>query len=259
MESGFRTPLLDFFRRGEVARDVKLVAAQGALAPRAHEQLGLLVLLVSDDDPEIATTAEFTLAAIPRESLTAFLARSDAPTELVEFFRNRGIEPADTPAPSADEPIIDTEPEPARTPEEEEEEEDNQSVTQRLAQMNVPERLKRATKGTREERSILIRDPNKLIATAVLSSPKLTSAEVEAISKMANVSEEILRIIAMNRSWIKNYNVVWSLTKNPKTPVQLSMNLLSRLAEKDLQKLSTDRNVPDILRITARKKLVLDK
>jgi hypothetical protein len=259
MESGFRTPLLDFFRRGEVPRDVKLVAAQGALAPRAHEQLGLLVLLVSDDDPEIATTAEFTLAAIPRHSLTAFLARSDAPTELVEFFRKRGIEPGDAPAPSAEEPIIDTEPEPARTPEEEEKEEDNQSVTQRLAQMNVPERLKRATKGTREERSILIRDPNKLIATAVLSSPKLTSAEVEAIAKMANVSEEILRIIAMNRSWIKNYNVVYSLTKNPKTPVQLSMNLLSRLAEKDLQKLSTDRNVPDILRITARKKIVLDK
>jgi hypothetical protein len=259
MESGFRTPLLDFFRRGDVARDVKLVAAQGALAPRAHEQLGLLVLLVSDDDPEIATTAEFTLAAIPRESLAAFLARSDAPTELVEFFRTRGIEPGDTPAPSAEEPIIDTEPEPARTPEEEEEEEDSGSVTQRLAQMNVPERLKRATKGTREERSILIRDPNKLIATAVLSSPKLTSAEVESIAKMANVSEEILRIIAMNRSWIKNYNVVWSLTKNPKTPVQLSMNLLSRLGEKDLQKLSTDRNVPDILRITARKKIVLDK
>ena len=258
MESGFRTPLLDFFRRGDVARDVKLVAAQGALAPRAHEQLGLLVLLVSDDDPEIATTAEFTLAAIPRASLMAFLARSDAPTELVEFFRTRGIEPGEVPAPSAEEPIIDTEPEPARTPEEEEQE-DSQSVTQRLAQMNVPERLKRATKGTREERSILIRDPNKLIATAVLSSPKLTSAEVEAIAKMANVSEEILRIIAMNRSWIKNYNVVWSLTKNPKTPVQLSMNLLSRLAEKDLQKLSTDRNVPDILRITARKKIVLDK
>jgi hypothetical protein len=257
MDSGLRTPLLDLFRRGDVARDVKLVAAQGALAPRAHEQLGLLVLLVADEDPEIALTAELTLQAIPRESLTAFLARSDAPTELIEFFRGRGIEPADTAAPSADEPLIDTEPEAPRT--EEAEKEDTQTVTQRLAQMNVPQRLKRASKGTREERSILIRDPNKLIATAVLSSPKLTSAEVEAIAKMANVSDEILRIIAMNRSWIKNYNVVWSLTKNPKTPVQLSMNLLSRLAEKDLQKLSTDRNVPDILRITARKKLVLDK
>lgn len=256
MESGFRTPLLDFFRRGDVARDVKLVAAQGALAPRAHEQLGLLVLLVSDDDPEIATTAEFTMAAIPRASLTAFLARSDAPTELVEFFRKRGIEPADTPAPSADEPMIDTDPETATA---DEKDEDTQSIMQRLATMNVPQRLKRATKGTREERAILIRDPNKIISTAVLSSPKLTSSEVEAIAKMTSVSDEILRIIAMNRAWIKNYNVVWALTKNPKTPVQLSMNLLSRLAEKDLRTISTDRNVPEVLRVTARKKLVIDR
>ena len=79
MESGFRTPLLDFFRRGEVARDVRLVAAQGALAPRAHEQLGLLVFLLSDTDPEIASTAESTLQAIPTEALSAFLARSDTP------------------------------------------------------------------------------------------------------------------------------------------------------------------------------------
>jgi hypothetical protein len=196
------------------------------------------------------------LAAIPRPSLTAFLARSDAPTELVEFFRKRGIEPADTPAPSADEPMIDTDPDAATA---DEKDEDTQSIMQRLATMNVPQRLKRATKGTREERAILIRDPNKIIATAVLSSPKLTSSEVEAIAKMTSVSDEILRIIAMNRAWIKNYNVVWALTKNPKTPVQLSMNLLSRLAEKDLRTISTDRNVPEVLRVTARKKLVIDK
>jgi hypothetical protein len=257
MESGFRTPLVDFFRRGDVARDVRLVAAQGALAPRAHEQLGLLVLLVSDPDPEIAATAERTLQAIPREALEGFLARSDAPTELVEFFGGRGIHPGSSPAPAADEPMIDTEPDPPRTPDEPEE--DSQSVTQRLAAMNVPQRLKRATKGSREERSILIRDPNKMIAVAVLSSPKLSITEVEAIARMANVSDEILRIIAMNRAWMKNYNVIWALTKNPKTPVALSMNLLPRLAEKDLRTLSTDRNVPDVLRITARKKIVLDK
>jgi hypothetical protein len=255
MESGFRSPLLDFFRRGDVARDVRLVAAQGALAPRAHEQLGLLVLLISDPDPEIAATAEATLQAIPREALEGFLARSDAPTELVEFFGARGIHPGPTPSPSADEPMIDTEPESKP----EEEEEDSTSVLQRLAAMNVPQRLKRATKGTREERAVLIRDPNKMIAVAVLSSPKLTTTEVEAIARMANVSDEILRIIAMNRAWMKNYNVVWALAKNPKTPVPLSLNLLPRLADKDLRTLSSDRNVPDILRITARKKIVLDK
>ena len=67
MEAGYRTPLLEFFRRGEVARDVRLLAAQGALAPRAHEQLGLLMLLVSDPDPDIARAADATLQALPRE------------------------------------------------------------------------------------------------------------------------------------------------------------------------------------------------
>ncbi|HKH70930.1 MAG TPA: hypothetical protein VKA59_06240, partial [Vicinamibacterales bacterium] len=94
MESGFATPLLEFFMRGEVTPEVKLLAAQGALAPRAHEQLGLLVLLAGDADPTIASTAETTLQAISREAIAAFLARHDAPSELKTFFAARGIEPA---------------------------------------------------------------------------------------------------------------------------------------------------------------------
>ena len=58
---------------------------------------------------------------------------------------------------------------------------------------------------------------------------------------------------------MKNYNVVAALARNPKTPVAISMNLLSRLSEKDLRTLSTDRNVPDVIRVTARKKMVLGK
>ena len=76
--------------------------------------------------------------------------------------------------------------------------------------MGFTERLKAAMKGTREMRAILIRDPNKMIAAAVLSSPKLTEPEVEAFARMANVSEEVLRIIGSNRAWTKNYGVVSS-------------------------------------------------
>jgi hypothetical protein len=98
-----------------------------------------------------------------------------------------------------------------------------------------------------------------MISLAVLSSPKLTITEVEAFARAGNVGEDCLRTIAMTRAWMKNYNVVAALTKNPKTPVAISMNLLSRLTEKDLRNLSTDRNIPDVLRVTARKKLVLGK
>ena len=255
MDSGFRTPLLDFFRRGEVARDVRLLAAQGALAPRAHEQLGLLMLLVSDPDPDIAQAAEQTLRAIPHEALSAFLARADAPAEMRAFFAARGIEPAAAGLPDADAPIVDAAPEPEVPPAEE----DEQTALQRITAMNVAQRIALAMKGSREERAILIRDPNKIVGVAVLSSPKMTENEIENIAKMASVSDELLRIIANTRAWMKRYGVAVALAKNPKTPVAISMNLLSRLSDKDLRQISTDRNVPEILRITARQKLVLDK
>jgi hypothetical protein len=250
------THLLDFFRRGDVARDIRLLAAQGALAPRAVEQLGLLALLVADADPEIARTAEATLAKIPKASLSAFLAKSEVGAELRNFFAARGIEPDPSLVElTNDEPLVDEAPPVASVTEPETE----ATTLQRIAALNVAGRIALAMKGTREERAILIRDPNKIVGVAVLSSPKMNDAEIEAIAKMGSISDEILRLIAHTRAWIKNYPVVVALTKNAKTPLGVSMNLLSRLNERDLRMLSTDRNVPDVLRVTARKKVVIDK
>jgi hypothetical protein len=122
--------------------------------------------------------------------------------------------------------------------------------------MTFPQRLKAALKGTKEMRSVLIRDPNKMISSSVLSSPKLTDSEVEAFARMASVSEDVLRTIGANRAWMKSYKIVVALTKNPKCPVALSMNLMSRLNDRDMAMLSVDRNVPEPLRIAARKKIV---
>lgn len=249
------TPLLDFFKRGEVERDVRMQAAQGALAPRAHEQLAILVLLLDDKDREIRETADATLNRIPEESLKVFLARPDVPLDLREFFADRGIFPDEMPDLQLDieveAPLIDTDP-----AEGADEEDERQSGVQALATMTFPERLKAAMKGTREQRAVLIRDPNKLIAASVLSSPKVSIPEVESFARMQNVSEDVLRIIGSNRAWLKSYGVILSLAKNPKTPLSMSMNLMARLSTKDLQKLSVDRNVSEALRISARKKVV---
>ncbi len=258
MDAGYRTPLLDFFRRGDVARDIRLLAAQGALAPRAHEQLCLLMLLVSDQDPEISRAAESTLQAIPGDSLAAFIARADVSEDVRSFFRARGIEPAAVPSGDPERPMFDTAPEVEAEPEPATAEE-RASTVQKIAGLTVAQRMALAMKGTREERSILIRDPNKIVGVAVLSSPKLTETEVAAIARMASINEELLRMIANTRAWIKSYDVVLGLVKNAKTPLAITMNLLSRLNEKDLRMLSQDRNVPDVLRITARKKLVIEK
>lgn len=249
------TPILDFFKRGEVARDVRLLAAQGTLAPRANEQLEILVLLLEDADPEIRQVADATLNRIPIEALQAFLARSDVSIGLREFFGDRGVFPSEIPAIEVDEPLIDTAPS-EWVEDEEHAEADRESIMQKLAQMSFTDRLKAAMKGTKEMRSILIRDPNKMISAAVLSSPKVTDSEAAGFARMASVSEDILRAIGHNRAWMKSYAVVLGLARNPKTPVAMSLNLLARLQDRDVQAISVDRNVPEPLRIAARKKVV---
>jgi hypothetical protein len=251
MDPGFRSPLLDFFKRGEVARDVCLLAAAGTLAPRAHEQIALLVLLSDDADPEVASTANATLALLPEAPLKAFLARGDVPPQMRDFFAARGVQPGETPASDADAPLVETDVAPAvAAPAEEPEEPEAAQV---LASLPIIERMKLAMKGTKGQRAQLIRDSNKLVAAAVLSSPKLTESEVEAFAKMANVSEDVLRTIATNRSWVKNYGVIAGLTKNPKTPPGISMQMVQRLNERDLKMLAIDRNVPEGVRLAARK------
>ena len=120
--------------------------------------------------------------------------------------------------------------------------------------LGVVDRMKLATRGTREQRAVLVRDPNRLVAAAVLSSPKLTESEVEQFAKMANVAEDILRVIGTNRAWTKNYGVVAGLVRNPKTPLAISLTLLQRVNDKDVKMLAIDRNIPEPLRIAARKR-----
>jgi hypothetical protein len=124
---------------------------------------------------------------------------------------------------------------------------------QRLSIMTVSEKIKAAMRGSREERNILIHDPNKLVSLAVLSSPKVNEHDVESYAKMANISEDVLRVIGTTRAWTKNYAIVRSLAFNPKSPIAVSMTLVSRLVEKDVRMLSTDRNIAEPVKILARK------
>ena len=250
MDAGLRTPLLDFFRRGEVARDIRLLAAQGAIAPRPLEQLSLLMLLTGDSDAEIRQVAEGTMQLLPGELIAGFIARADTPPDLREFFIARGIEPAAVPSPDEDLPILDTD----ETGVEGAEDQDTASVAARISAMSVRQKIRAAMKGSREMRALLIRDPNRIVAFAVLSCPQVTEQEVEVFSRMTNVSSDILRTIGQTRAWMKNYSILSAIVKNPKTPVASSMTLLSRLNDRDVRNLKTDRNVPEPLRIAARKR-----
>lgn len=140
-----------------------------------------------------------------------------------------------------EEAAADAEPDPVK----------RETLMQKVAHMNVVQRLTLALKGGRTERMLLIRDPNKLVQRCVLQSPRLTDTEVEAFASMTNLTAEILRSISLTRVFMKNYSVVRNLVNNPKTPLDVSLHLFPRLTATDLVKLTANKNVPETLRSSA--------
>ncbi|HEU4389482.1 MAG TPA: hypothetical protein VFV34_16885 [Blastocatellia bacterium] len=124
-------------------------------------------------------------------------------------------------------------------------------VFQQIALMKIKDRVMLGIKGTREARIILVRDPNRIVACAVLKNPRITDSEIESIASMRTVPEEVLRSVAHSRAWTKSYNVVHNLVRNPRTPISSSLGFLNRIQTRDLRILSTNKNVPDVIRTTA--------
>ena len=122
------------------------------------------------------------------------------------------------------------------------------SMINRILRMGMKDRVKLAMKGDREARNILIRDPNRIVAQAVISNARITEQEVEKIAAMRTVPEEVLRQVAMNRNWARNYSIMHNLARNPRTSIGNAITILSRLQLRDLQAITKNRNVSDAVR-----------
>jgi len=352
-ETRATNPLVAQFKRGGVARDLRLMAAQGLLPLKPEDLLELWTGLVTDSDDGVRAAAVDSLTRFPAPELLPILKSRDTPVavlawavsnraepelreatlqnvvlpdetieklaptlpqalaelvvinqtrllrstpllvaiesnaglsndqkrrlrELRETFRIGEPETAAQPAPQAAPPAAEPpkEEEPAPEPEivpageifmtedeaivrylseEERQQTEKVSAVQKIYRLNTAEKLITALKGTREERSILIRDPNRLVATAVLGSPRITEAEIESISAMKSVSDEILRQIGNHREWTKKYTVLNNLVRNPRTPIGIALSMVPRLNPRDIKGISVDRNVPEPVRKQAQK------
>ncbi len=118
----------------------------------------------------------------------------------------------------------------------------------RILKMSVSEKVRLAFKGDKSERGVLIRDRNKLICTAVLRNGRVTDGEVETYAAARNVEDEVLRLIALNRQWMSKYSILSAIVRNPKAPPGVVLPLINHLTLKDLQTLSRDRNVSEVVR-----------
>lgn len=124
---------------------------------------------------------------------------------------------------------------------------------QKIITLTVGQKAILAMKGGREERLILVRDTNKVVSLGVLKNPRINEGEVEAIAQMRNVSEDVLRVVAQKRDWVKNYQITLALITNPRTPQSVSSNFIPRLTNRDLKGLVSSREVPELIRRMARR------
>ena len=190
------------------------------------------------------TSSDERLDLLPTFVTTA-LQRRDLPAQLRARLQQRHDKQA-AEQEALEEALAKEEEAEAKAPEEEKRE--RVSLTQKIARMNVSERMSAALKGDKDMRMVLVRDPAKVVFRAVLQSPKLSDAEVENFATMKNVSDEVLRIIASSRKFAKNYVIARNLLNNPKTPLDVSLTLLNRMTVQDLNYLTRNRNIPETLR-----------
>jgi hypothetical protein len=153
----------------------------------------------------------------------------------------------------------DEEDAPAESEAVDEDTEEFQSKYKLSMQLGISEKIKFALTGDKEWRTILIRDSNKLVSSAVIKNPRITDAEILTISKSKIQNEEVIRLICMNKEWLKLYPIRKALVENSKTPLTKALRFLSSLTVKDLNALAKSRNVPTVISTQSRRLLLAKK
>jgi len=125
----------------------------------------------------------------------------------------------------------------------------------RMAEMTVSQKVRCATLGSAAERLLCVRDSNRLVAAAAAKSPLLKEPEAVQISASRVVSEDVLRLIALNREFTRNYQIKLNLVSNPRTPFTFSARLIPMLRESELKMLSKSKNVSSAIATAVRQQL----
>jgi hypothetical protein len=133
---------------------------------------------------------------------------------------------------------------------------ENLSKFQMTMHMGVAEKIKAAMTGDKEWRGLLIGDTNKLVSSAVLKNPRITEKEVQTIARNKATNEELIRIIMLNREWMKIYSIKLALVMHPRTPLGNALRFMGGLTEKDLKNLGKSREVSPVISNNARRLLM---
>jgi len=238
--------LIDFLVRGRVA-DLAIVEAALAHARTMPSTVSYLARLENRELAEVLVQSRWTSAG----DIFELLRRNPAATGLLasadEVAENE---------PEELEALEDVEGEESESAEVEEVEEENLSKYQLALEMGVAEKIKMALTGDKEWRSLLYKDSNKLVNSAVLKNPRISEGEVLGIAKNRAASDEHIRIITLNRNWMKNPEVQKALVVHPRTPLPKALRYMNVLTVKELKNVAKSKGVSQVISNNARRLLM---
>lgn len=130
------------------------------------------------------------------------------------------------------------------------------SKYQQLLEMPVADKIKMALTGDKEWRTLLLREANKLVTSAVLKNPRITESEVVMVARNRAASDDMIRLILLNKEWVKLYEIKKALVLHPRTPLQKAMRFMGFLTEKDLKEISRSKQVAQAIVNNARRLLM---
>lgn len=227
------------------------------VARQRYDDASVLVLLL--DNPGLARQTLLNVASRCSVDVLSFLVDRYARSRVEGLRKAMEANPAaeghwlarfDEVSDQADDPVDDD-----VDDWDEETEEEGQSVYQQILVMGVAEKVKAALTGDKEWRKLLIRESNKLVCAAVLKNPRVSDGEVLAVVNNKSSNEELIRIVTMNREWMKNYAIKQALVVHPRTPPALALRYMSILSERDLKTLSKSRDISQVIANNARRML----
>ncbi|GFE58697.1 hypothetical protein [Geobacter sp. AOG1] len=275
-------------------REDRLRAARWEVPFAAGDLVNLLLFLSYDQDEEVKSAAIKSLRQMPESVALQVADSAETPTKVIELLARLYYGKPDLASRLVEHPMIDRQtmvflaekgvagaaaavqnmlPEEEALldeyededldaeAEEAEEETDPESEEYaskyKMAQsMGVSEKIKMALTGDKEWRSILVREPNKLICGSVIKNPRITEAEILNLVKTGVQNDEIMRLICANREWVKNYQIRKALATNNKTPLPNALRYISTLTEKDVAAIAKSKNVSSVISTQARRILL---
>jgi hypothetical protein len=97
----------------------------------------------------------------------------------------------------------------------------------------------------------MLEETNALVLDALLWNPRLTEQDLLVTVNSPSTSADTLSILSRHPRWSSRYGIRVALARNPRTPLSVSLAVLTSLTERDLLALADMSETPNLLKLAS--------